>query len=402
MIKRLRLKFVLINMTIVTILLCIILGLVFYFTSANLEQESLRMMRNIAAQPFRLDTPGEPDEDVRLPFFALRLGPNGDLLSTGGGYYDLSDAAFLDSLVDATFSTPKQFGVLSEYNLRYYRADTPLSQCLVFADISSERATLNGLIKTCCIIGVVGFLLFLWVSILLSKWAVHPVERAWKQQREFVAAASHELKTPLTVIMTNAELLHNPVYDAGKRETFVDSILTMSAQMKRLIGQMLELARADNAESKEVLAEVDLSRLTTQTVLPFASVFFEKGMALETDVEENIRVTGGEAQLRELIEILLDNAQKYAREKGCTWVTLQKHGRNRCILTVADEGEEIPSEALQNLFKRFYRADPARSRSGSFGLGLSIAERITKQHRGKIWAESRDGINRFLVELPCL
>lgn len=402
MIKRLRLKFVLINMTIVTILLCIILGLVFYFTSANLEQESLRMMRNIAAQPFRLDTPGEPDEDVRLPFFALRLGPNGDLLSTGGGYYDLSDAAFLDSLVDATFSTPKQFGVLSEYNLRYYRADTPLSQCLVFADISSERATLNGLIKTCCIIGVVGFLLFLWVSILLSKWAVHPVERAWKQQREFVAAASHELKTPLTVIMTNAELLHNPVYDAGKRETFVDSILTMSAQMKRLIGQMLELARADNAESKEVFAEVDLSRLTTQTVLPFASVFFEKGMMLETDVEENIRVTGGEAQLRELIEILLDNARKYAREKGCTWVTLQKHGRNRCILTVADEGEEIPSEALQNLFKRFYRADPARSRSGSFGLGLSIAERITKQHRGKIWAESRDGINRFSVELPCL
>lgn len=402
MIKKLRLKFVLINMTIVTILLCIILGLVFYFTSANLEQESLRMMRNIAAQPFRLDTPGEPDEDVRLPFFALRLGPNGDLLSTGGGYYDLSDAAFLDSLVDATFSTPKQFGVLSEYNLRYYRADTPLSQCLVFADISSERATLNGLIKTCCIIGVVGFLLFLWVSILLSKWAVHPVERAWKQQREFVAAASHELKTPLTVIMTNAELLHNPVYDAGKRETFVDSILTMSAQMKRLIGQMLELARADNAESKEVFAEVDLSRLTTQTVLPFASVFFEKGMMLETDVEENIRVTGGEAQLRELIEILLDNAQKYAREKGCTWVALQKHGRNRCILTVADEGEEIPSEALQNLFKRFYRADPARSRSGSFGLGLSIAERIAKQHRGKIWAESRGGINRFSVELPCL
>lgn len=402
MIKRLRLKFVLINMTIVTILLCIILGLVFYFTSANLEQESLRMMRNIAAQPFRLDTPGEPDEDVRLPFFALRLGPNGDLLSTGGGYYDLSDAAFLDSLVDATFSTPKQFGVLSEYNLRYYRADTPLSQCLVFADISSERATLNGLIKTCCIIGVVGFLLFLWVSILLSKWAVHPVERAWKQQREFVAAASHELKTPLTVIMTNAELLHNPVYDADKRETFVDSILTMSAQMKRLIGQMLELARADNAESKEVFDEVDLSRLTTQTVLPFASVFFEKGMMLETDVEENIRVTGGEAQLRELIEILLDNAQKYAREKGCTWVTLQKHGRNRCMLTVADEGEEIPSEALQNIFKRFYRADPARSRSGSFGLGLSIAERIAKQHRGKIWAESRGGINRFSVELPCL
>ncbi|WP_346704903.1 HAMP domain-containing sensor histidine kinase [uncultured Agathobaculum sp.] len=402
MIKKLRLKFILINMSIVTLLLCIILGLVFYFTSANLEQESLSMMRNIAAQPFRLDTPEERGEDVRLPFFALQLGPDGDLLAKGGGYYDLSDAAFLDSLIDAAFSTPKQFGVLSEYNLRYYRVDMPLSQCLVFADISSERATLNGLVKTCCIIGVVGFLLFLWVSILLSKWAVRPVEQAWKQQRQFVAAASHELKTPLTVIMTNTELLQNPTYDAGKRETFLHSIQTMSEQMKRLIGQMLELARTDNAEAKEVFAEVDLSRLTTQTVLPFESVFFEKGMRLETDVQENIRVTGAEAQLRELVEILLDNAQKYAREKGCTWVALQKRGRNRCVLTVSDEGEEIPPDALQNLFKRFYRADPARSRSGSFGLGLSIAENIVTQHRGKIWAESKDGINRFTVELPCL
>ena len=239
MIKKLRLKFILINMSIVTLLLCIILGLVFYFTSANLEQESLSMMRNIAAQPFRLDTPEERGEDVRLPFFALQLGPDGDLLAKGGGYYALSDAAFLDSLIDAAFSTAKQFGVLSEYNLRYYRVDMPLSQCLVFADISSERATLNGLVKTCCIIGVVGFLLFLWVSILLSKWAVRPVEQAWKQQRQFVAAASHELKTPLTVIMTNTELLQNPTYDAGKRETFLHSIQTMSEQMKRLIGQMV-------------------------------------------------------------------------------------------------------------------------------------------------------------------
>lgn len=402
MIKKLRLKFVLINMTIVTILLCVILGLVFYFTSANLEQESLNMMRNIAAQPFRLDTPDEPDSDVRLPFFALRLGPTGDLLATGGGYYDLSDNAFLDNLIEKTFASPKQFGVLSEYNLRYYRADTPLNQCLVFADISSERATLNGLIKTCCVIGAVGFLLFLWVSVLLSKWAVRPVERAWQQQRQFVAAASHELKTPLTVIMTSAELMQDSSYDAGKREKFLGSILTMSAQMKRLIGQMLELARADNAEPKEVFAEVDLSRLVSQTVLPFESVFFEKGMTLSSEIEDGIRVSGGQAQLRELVEILLDNAQKYAKEKGRTWVTLQKRGKTRCVLTVADEGAEIAPEELQNIFKRFYRADPARSRSGSFGLGLSIAESIARQHRGRIWAESRDGVNRFFVELPCV
>ncbi|MFQ7453742.1 MAG: histidine kinase dimerization/phospho-acceptor domain-containing protein [Flavonifractor plautii] len=95
--------------------------------------------------------------------------------------------------------------MLEKYNLRYYRSDAPMSRFLVFADISSERATLDGLRRTCLLIGGLSFLAFLWVSVLLSKWAVRPVERAWQQRRQFVAAASHELKTPLTVIMTNAE-----------------------------------------------------------------------------------------------------------------------------------------------------------------------------------------------------
>ena len=102
------------------------------------------------------------------------------------------------------------------------------------------------------------------------------------------------------------------------------------------------------------------------------------------------------------MDILLDNAQKYARSGGTTWISLQKKSRGRCLLTVSDEGPSIPPEELEHIFERFYRADPARSRTGSFGLGLSIAEGIITRHRGKIWAESRDGINRFLVELPCV
>ena len=232
MIKKLRFKFVLINMSIVTIMLCVILGLVFYFTSANLEQESLRMMQDIAQQPFQLGVPGELDENVRLPFFTLQLNPRGELVSTGGGYYDLSDSAFLNDLIRDVFSSPKSFGVLTKYNLRYYRVDTPLRPCVVFADISSERTTLDHLLQTCLIIGGLGFLLFLWGSIVLSRWAVKPVEQAWKQQQQFVADASHELKTPLTVIMTNAELLQNSEYNPEKKEKFVQGILTMSGQMK--------------------------------------------------------------------------------------------------------------------------------------------------------------------------
>ncbi len=401
MIQRLRFKFVLVNMGIVTILLCTILGLVFYFTSAQLEMESIRMMEDIASRPFQLDAPGEPGPDVRLPFFTLQVGPHGELMSADGGYYDLSDGDLLSGLVATAAASPQRLGVISEYELRYYRVDAPASQRLVFADISSERATLEGLRTTCLLIGGLSFFAFLWVSILLSKWAVRPVELAWKQQRRFVAAASHELKTPLTVIMTNAELLAAPELREEKREKSLSSILAMSRQMRGLIEQMLELARTDSPEAAALFRPVDLSRLVSQAVLPFEPLFFERGLSLDAQVEEGIGVTGEETQLRRVVEILLDNAQKYAKPGGSAAVVLRRRGRGRCVLSVSDEGDPIPLEERRQIFQRFYRADPARSRDGSFGLGLSIAEGIVKQHRGRIWAESRDGRNIFSVELPC-
>ena len=401
MIQRLRFKFVLVNMGIVTILLCTILGLVFYFTSAQLEMESIRMMEDIASRPFQLDAPGEPGPDVRLPFFTLQVGPHGELMSADGGYYDLSDGDLLSGLVATAAASPQRLGVISEYELRYYRGDAPASQRLVFADISSERATLEGLRTTCLLIGGLSFFAFLWVSILLSKWAVRPVELAWKQQRRFVAAASHELKTPLTVIMTNAELLAAPELREEKREKSLSSILAMSRQMRGLIEQMLELARTDSPEAAALFRPVDLSRLVSQAVLPFESLFFERGLSLDAQVEEGIGVTGEETQLRRVVEILLDNVQKYAKPGGSAAVVLRRRGRGRCVLSVSDEGDPIPPEERRQIFQRFYRADPARSRDGSFGLGLSIAEGIVKQHRGRIWAESRDGRNIFSVELPC-
>lgn len=401
MIRKLRLKFVLVNMSVVTIMMAAVFGLIFTFTSANLERESIHMMQDIAGQPFRLEAPDQLAENVRLPFFTLQVDPGGTLLEAGGGYYDLSNREFLDSLVRTAMASPHQLGVLDEYDLRYYRFESPQTRSVVFADISSERATLDGLLRTCLIIGVISFFGFLWASILLSKWAVRPVEQAWKEQRQFIAAASHELKTPLTVIMTNAQLMSSPGCDEQKHAKFLDSILVMSRQMKKLTEQMLELARSESAEPGLAFAPVDWSGLVSRTVLPFESVFFEKGMELKVEVEEKIQVIGEQAQLRQVVEILLDNAQKYASPGANVWVSLRRQSRGRCLLTVANQGEEIAPEDLPQLFRRFYRADPARSRNGSFGLGLSIAQSVATRHRGRIWAQSRDGVNRFMVELPC-
>ena len=260
--------------------------------------------------------------------------------------------------------------------------------------------TLSNLLRSCIFIGIACFLIFLCISFLLARWAVRPVEKAWEQQRQFIANASHELKTPLTVIMTNAELIQNTDYTETDRISFAANILVMSRQMRSLVEQMLELARADTIRSSIPFGTVDLCRLVCDATLPFEPIFFVKGLILQAAIAENISVNGNAAQLRQVLDILLDNAQKYSRAGGTTLVALQRHGKSHCLLTVANEGETISPEELKNLFKRFYRADLARTRTGSFGLGLSIAETIITQHKGKIWAESHDHINTFSVVFP--
>lgn len=402
MLKRLRFKFVCTNMIIVTVMLCVIFALVLNFTRTNLEEQSIQMMRSIAADPRQIGRPGENPGQVRLPYFVLQIDPKGEVNVSGGNFYDLSDQDFLRKMLEASLESDKQTGILSEYNLRYYRMVTPVSQHIVFADISVEINTMNSLVRNCLIIGVIGFLAFLLISLFLARWAVKPVEKAWKQQRQFVADASHELKTPLTVITTNAELLQNPACSEEDRAQFSDNILTMSHQMRGLTESLLELARVDNGAVHMTFVETDLSRLVESAALPFEAVFFEKELSFTAQVQEGIRAKVSENHIRQVVDILLDNAQKYASVGAQVMLELKKSGRSECILSVSNTGEPISKEDLKNIFKRFYRVDPARSMNHSYGLGLSIADTIVKAHKGKIWAQSKDGVNTFLVQLPVL
>lgn len=390
MIRRLRVKFVCVNMAIALGMLCAIFATVLHFTRLSLASESLRSMEEAAVEPMGLRRPGE----ARLPCFTLRLGYRGELVAAGDGFYDLSDEAYLRRVLAAALETGQPSGVLEEDGLRFCRTGPPDRQVLVFADVSGERRTMEGLVRTCLLIGGGSLAAFLLISLLLARWAVRPVERAWEQQRQFVADASHELKTPLTVILANAELLQG----RGDGGPEAGHILTMSRQMRRLVEGLLDLARADSGRSEQFVS-LDLSRLMLEQALPWEATFFERGLSLTEQVEEGISVKGSAVQLGRVADILLDNAQKYSAP-GETVLLLRRKGRNRCLLTLSNPGETIPREELGNIFKRFYRMDPVRSRDGSCGLGLSIAQGIVTDHHGKIWAESGSGRNTFFVELP--
>ncbi len=399
MIRKVQIKFVIINMTMVTIMLCVIFVLVYNSTRNHLETESISMMKTIAANPFQLGHPNEQSPELKLPYFTLQLGLKGELVSTGGGYYDLSDKDFLKSLIDESVGTRRETGVVKEHNLRFCRVITPMGTVLVFADMSSENRTLDSLVRTSLVIGTLSFLGFLAISVFLSRWAVKPVSAAWLQQKQFVADASHELKTPLTVIMTNADLLQCDGYSEDQRNSFSQSILLMSRQMKMLVEKMLELAKSDAAQDNQQMKPVNLSKLILDTTLSFEGVFVEKGLTVESRIEPGIMVKGNEQALRQMTDILLDNAQKYSSPNSETTVRLCRTGHGKCQLRVSNPGAEIPQEDLKKIFRRFYRMDKARSLDGSFGLGLSIAESIVMQHKGRIWAESKNGINTFIAEL---
>lgn len=401
MIRRLRVKFVCITMAFVSVMLTLMLVLQYRSTEASLENASLRALESAASGPMMVSRPGMGNRDVTQPCFTLSRTAWGDLLVSGSEYYDLTDTRMLLSIYLLAEAAEDQTGILTDYNLRFYRTESPVGVRFVFTDISGELAALEDLVKSFVLIGTASFFGFLIISILLAFWAVRPVEKAWEQQRQFVADASHELKTPLTVILTNAELMQDPGYDEQQRQQFTGNILAMSGQMRGLVESLLQLARVDNGKAKAETEKFDYSKLVCDAALPFEPVYFEQGLTLEVQAEPDIFVTGSPAHLRQVVEILLDNGQKYSVPEGAVQMTLSRQGHSQCLLRVTSRGREMTARECRDIFKRFYRGDTARSMNRSYGLGLAIAQRIVTDHRGKIWATSQGGVNTFHVMLPC-
>lgn len=399
MLKTLRRKLILFTMIPLTLMLAVILTMLCRITDGNLQNDSTQMARTLAQSALESGVADEGSEDIPLPYFTVRSMGNGNAIVSGKTDFPIKDGALMQTLLSRVYAEDVQAGVLREYHLRYYKATSFNAQSVAFVDISSQQATLRTLIELCIVIGTVSLAAFWGISWFLARWALKPVEKAWDQQRQFVSDASHELKTPLTVIMSSAELLQDPACDEENIRRFSGNILTVSRQMRKLVEQLLELARADNGQVKKVRQTVDMSALVTDSLLLYEPVLYEHGMTLSGTVEPHILCTGSGQYLRQLAGILLDNAVKYGMP-GVVTVELTASSKHTCLLTAENEGTPLTQEQTSKIFDRFYRMDTSRESNGSYGLGLAIAKSIVTEHGGRIWAEPTQRGNRFCIRLP--
>ncbi|HJG87092.1 HAMP domain-containing sensor histidine kinase [Pseudoflavonifractor capillosus] len=423
MIRKLRLKFILTNMALVSLVLIVVFAVLMVSTSQRLAGQSMAAMRmslewSDGREPprFEFSPPGDiiPErwddrgrDSVRqvmmIPVFCVSLTEDGQVDAVYSQESVSVSDEVLEEAVSQALASGAREGVLNRLGLRYLVETSPEGETrIAFADRSWERQNLQGLLLTSLLVGVGALLGFFLISLFLSRLATRPVAKAWEQQRQFVADASHELKTPLTVILANSGILLSHREDTvAAQAKWVEYIQEEARRMKGLVEDMLFLAKSDAARLSATRLPVDMSELTEGCLLPFESVAFEAGVTLGSDIRPGLCVSGDEGQLRRLVYILLDNACKYAGAGGAVSVTLGRTA-DRLRLTVRNTGPAIPPEHLEHLFERFYRSDSARTReAGGYGLGLAIAKAIVQSHRGQISVASSEAEGTvFTVLLP--
>ena len=452
MIRKLRRKFVLVNMAFVCTILLITLGLLLgsYVrrTSQNvrfyMESELRRVQGQYSRNTRRISEREKPDGNteekkesgtpiqlipdfflnnitgqrtpgVFMPSISYKLDDDGTILETVDRDLSMDEAA-AQTLISRIFSsddgwevkedgTSFAFGYDSEYSVRYLASHGKDGlRYIVFADVSYEHANVRSFILISLSLFVGAVLLFLLLSHYLAIWALAPTEKAWEQQNRFVADASHELKTPITVILANLDILSSHK-DSTIREQqqWIRNTREEAIRMRDLIQDLLFLAKSDANALPVLNGEADLTNCAEDRALNFEAVAFENDVTLETEIEDNLKVTGSESQLKQLLTILLDNAVKYAGPKGQVLMKVFRK-QDKVIISVNNTGEVISPEDLPHIFERFYRASKSRARAeGGYGLGLSIAENIVKQHKGTIaCSSSREAGTTFKVELPAV
>ncbi len=284
----------------------------------------------------------------------------------------------------------------SKERLLYAAVDKGSYTLVAFMDNTLMQDSMTTLFRYTLLFGSMAMVVLFFAALFLASRIVRPLEESYEKQKQFVSDAGHELKTPVSVISANADMLGREIGE----NPWLGNIQYENARMGALVTQLLELARTEQVAPEKT--QVDLGRIVLGEALPFETVLFENGLRLQCDVAEGLPVLGNAPQLSQLVSILLDNAVRHSRAGGTVRVELRRekaHG----VLSVTNEGTTIPEEQQKHLFDRFYRGDAARTGDENrYGLGLAIAKAIVTAHHGQISVASSNGITVFTAVLPAL
>ena len=314
---------------------------------------------------------------------------------------DYFDESTLPELLKTVTSQSVQFGTLySSHVIYYYTGNSSLYRvALASTDYITHSMLHLGLVLLAIWVGAMGC--FLLVSIQLSKVAARPMEEAIGREKQFVADASHDLKTPLSVILANNSILReNPEARVGSLSRWTDSTQQAAKRMQQLIGEMLTLADVERPEAPLELTQVDIASVVMKAALELESVAYEKGVALDTELPDSLLGRSSENYLQRIAASLMENAIKYEPRGGQVLVTLTR-SRRHAILEVRNRSTHISQEDLPHVFDRFYRSDKSRqSKTGGHGLGLAITKEMVTKLGGTIQASSGEDGTTFSVKLP--
>ena len=327
-------------------------------------------------------------------FYSVAVSYEGEILEIKNGMSGVHTDEELVSLTESIIKSGRNNG--TENNLAFYKTDKDGYTLVSFMDNTVINESATTLFRYTLIFGGVALVLFFFLSMYLAKRIVNPLEESYQKQKQFISDAGHELKTPVSVVSANAELLSREIGD----NQWLQNIQYENERMGMLVGQLLDLARTENVAPQ--MEHIDFSRLVAGEALPFESVAFEKGLNLNTNIASDIGVVGNSTQLKQIVSILLDNAIRHSKGGGEVWLTLTKeHGFAK--LSVINKGDEIPAEHREQIFERFYRVDTARNGEDKhYGLGLAIAKAIATSHKGHIEAQCFNGFVEFRVQIPVL
>ena len=310
--------------------------------------------------------------------------------------YTDESSEVLNAIVKKILSKGKSSGTVYRYKLRYLLREEG-QKTLILGDYQRELNMLNKQALSTALLALVLILLFLPLDYFFSSWAIRPSVQAMEKQKQFISDAGHELKTPLAVIAANLSLLEDQNL-APETGDFVQNIAVMSKKMQGLVEKLLQLSRLE--QQIFTYGEMDYSRKVAEICLQMEALFFEEGMELEVDLEQNIVLKHAiESQVEEVLRIFLDNGRKYADKPSTLFVKLYRE-KNMAVLSVDSAGRSLSKEEFEKIFSRFTRLDEARSQSESFGLGLSIAREIAANHKGKVFGYGKNGRNCFVLALP--